>query len=255
MPTLHHIQSTLSHIISPCSLQPLPLLFSIAAIKIVAKNKAVLSIATGAPLHGFSMLPHTPIGALVAKDFCLVEQLNPGGAGVLTPTRHTLLPATCPLLQWGGKHLWEPTPSLPSLSPLNHQTSTTLLLLLILRRRKGWRGRRTRQRGRVLVLILFTLMMVAINMMMMMILSQPPMVRKGVGLPIAKRDCLTIVGRALDKCTHGSFHQFWWSSFSMCLACILSYTLTFPFDICLKWCSIDIVRATCCTCHPKKKPS
>ena len=85
------------------------------------KNKAVLSIATGAPLHGFSMLPHMPMGALVVKVFCPVEQLNPGGAGVLTPTRHPLLPAACPLLQWGGKHLREPTPSLPSLSPLNHR--------------------------------------------------------------------------------------------------------------------------------------
>jgi hypothetical protein len=39
------LESTLSHIILPCSLQPLPLQFSIAPIKIVAKNKAVLSIA------------------------------------------------------------------------------------------------------------------------------------------------------------------------------------------------------------------
>ncbi len=140
MPTLHHIESTLSHIILPCSLQPLPLQFSIAAIKIVPKNKAVLSIATGAPLHGFSMQPHAPMGALVVKVFCPVEQLNPGGAGVLTPTGHTLQPAACPLLQWGGKHLREPTPSLPSLTPLNHQAGATLLLLLILRRQKGQRG-------------------------------------------------------------------------------------------------------------------
>jgi hypothetical protein len=45
-----------------------------------------------------------------------VEQLNPGEAGVLTPTLHPLQPAACPLplLQWGGKHLWwRPTPSLP----------------------------------------------------------------------------------------------------------------------------------------------
>jgi hypothetical protein len=54
MPTSCDLESTLSHIISPCSLQPLPLQFSIATIKIAAKNKAVLSIATGAPLHGFS---------------------------------------------------------------------------------------------------------------------------------------------------------------------------------------------------------
>jgi hypothetical protein len=84
MPTSHHIESTLSHIILPCSLQPLPLQFLIAAIKIMAKNKAVLSIAIGAPLHGFIMLPHTPMGALVVKVFCPVEQLNPGGACVTT---------------------------------------------------------------------------------------------------------------------------------------------------------------------------
>ena len=165
MLTLHHIESTLRS----CSLQQLPLQFSIAAIKIVAQNKAVLSIATGAPLHGFSMLPHMPMGALVVKDFCPVEQLNPGGAGVPTPTGHTLLPAACHLLQWGGKHLR------PSLSPLNHQAGA-LLLLLILRRRKGRRGRRTIQRGRV-VFILLMLMMVAINMMMTMMLSQPPTIQ------------------------------------------------------------------------------
>ena len=34
--------------------------------------------------------------------------------------------------------------------------------------------------------------------------------------------------------------------FSMCLARRLSETLTFSLDIRLKWCSIDIVRATCC---------
>ena len=118
MPTLHHIESTLSHIISPCSLQPLPLQFSIAAIKIVAKTKAVLSIATGAPLHGFSMLPHTSMGALVVRALvvkvnCPVDQPNPGGAGVLMQTRHPLHPADCPLLQWGGKHLLGHTPSLP----------------------------------------------------------------------------------------------------------------------------------------------
>ena len=89
MPASPPIESTLSHIILPCSLQPLPPQFSIAAIKIVAKNKAVLSIATGAPLlHGFSMLPHTPMGALVVKVYCPVEQLNPGGAGVLTHPSH-----------------------------------------------------------------------------------------------------------------------------------------------------------------------
>jgi hypothetical protein len=119
MPTLHHIESTLSHIISPCFLQPLPLQFSIAAINIVAKTKAVLSIATGAPLHGFSMLPHTPMmgalvgRALVVEVYCPVEQPNPGGAGVLTQTGHPLHPADCPLLQLGGKHLLGHTPSLP----------------------------------------------------------------------------------------------------------------------------------------------
>ena len=139
MPTSPHIESTLSHIISPCSLQPLLLQFSIAAINIVAKTKAFLSIATGAPLHGFSMLPtkavlsiptgaplhgfsmlpHTPmIGALVVRAivvevYCPVEQPNPGGAGVLTQTGHPLHPADCPLLQLGGKHLSGHTPSLP----------------------------------------------------------------------------------------------------------------------------------------------
>jgi hypothetical protein len=136
MPTSPHIESTLSLIILPCSLKPLPLQFSIAAIKIVAKNKAVLSIATGAPLHVFSMLPHTPMGALVVKVYCPVEQLNPGGVGVLTPTRHPHQLAACPLLQWGEKHLLGPTPSLPSLTPLDYRAGA-LLLLLILRRRKG----------------------------------------------------------------------------------------------------------------------
>ena len=78
------IESTLSHIILPCSLQPLLPQFSIAAIRIVAKNKAVLSLAPVAPLHGFSLLPHTPVEALVVvKVYCPVEQLDPGGAEVL----------------------------------------------------------------------------------------------------------------------------------------------------------------------------
>ncbi len=176
MSTSPHIESTLSHIISTCSLQPLPPQFSIAAIKIVAKNEAVLSIATGAPLHGFSMLPHTPVGALVVKVYCPVEQLNPGGAGVVTPTRHPLHPADCLLVQSIGKHLQEPTPSLPSLTPLNHQAGALLFLLILLRPQKGQRGRqRLLLRGRR---VLFTtLMMVVINMIMTMILSQPPTVR------------------------------------------------------------------------------
>jgi hypothetical protein len=161
MSTSPIIESTLSHIILTCSLQPLPLQFSIAAIKIVAKNKAVLSIATGAHLHGFSMLLHTPVRALVVN--CPVEQLNPGGAGVLTPTRHPLHPTDCPLLQSIGKHLLGHTPSLPSLTPLTLPAGAPLLLLILLRPQKGQRGRRTlllRGRG-----VLFTtLMMVVINM-------------------------------------------------------------------------------------------
>jgi len=78
MPKASHIESTLRHIILPCSLQAPPLQFKIAAIKIVAKKKTVLSIATGTPLHGFSMLPPSPMGALVVKVYCWVEQLNPG---------------------------------------------------------------------------------------------------------------------------------------------------------------------------------
>jgi hypothetical protein len=89
MPTSPHIESTLRHIISLCSLQLLPLQFSIAVIKIAAKNQAVLSTAPGAPLQVYHP----------------VEQLNPGGVGVLTPTLHPLQPAACSLLQWGGKHL------------------------------------------------------------------------------------------------------------------------------------------------------
>ena len=136
MPISPHIESTLSHIILPCSLQPLPLQFSIAAIKIAAKNQAVLSTAPGAPLHGFSLLPHTHMGALVVKVYHPVQQLNPGGAGVLTPTLHPLQPTAFPLVQWGGKHPLVPTPSLPSLTPLNHQAGA-LLLLLILWQQKG----------------------------------------------------------------------------------------------------------------------
>ena len=114
MSTSPHIESTLTHKILPCSLQPLPLQFSIAAIKIAAKNQALLLTASGAPLHGFSLLPHTPVAALVVKVYLPVEQLNPGEAGVQTPTLLPLQPAACPLLQWGGKHLWwGPTPSLP----------------------------------------------------------------------------------------------------------------------------------------------
>ena len=99
-----HIESTLSHIILPCSLQaPPPLQLEIAAIKIVAKNKAVLSIATGTPLHSFSVLPPFPMRVLVVKVYHWVEQLNPGGGGI-TPTLHPLQPAACPF-QWDGKHL------------------------------------------------------------------------------------------------------------------------------------------------------
>jgi len=75
------------------------------------------------------------MGALVVKVYHQVQQLNPGGAGVLTPILHQLKPAACPLIQWGGKHLLGPTPSLPSLTPLNHRAGA-LLLLLILRWQK-----------------------------------------------------------------------------------------------------------------------
>ena len=54
--------------------------------------------------------------------------------GGLTPTLHPLHPANWPLVQSiGGKNLLGPTPSLPSLTPLNHRAGA-LLLLLILRR-------------------------------------------------------------------------------------------------------------------------
>jgi hypothetical protein len=69
MPISPHIESTLCHIILPCSLQPLPLQFTIAAIKIVAKNQAVLSPAPGVPLHGFILLPHMPMGVVVVKGY------------------------------------------------------------------------------------------------------------------------------------------------------------------------------------------
>ena len=155
MLTSPHIESTLSHIISPCSLQPLLPQFSIAAIKIAAKNQAVLSLAPGTHLHGFSLLPHTPVGVLVVKVYCQVEQLSPGGAGVLAPTRHPLHPAYCPLVQSiGGENLLGHTPSLPSLTPLTHTPGAPLLLLILLRLQKGQRGRQTLLRGRG---VLFTL--------------------------------------------------------------------------------------------------
>ncbi len=89
--------------------------------KIAAKNQAVLSLAPGAPLHDFSLLPHTPVVAQVVKVYCPVEQLRPGKAGVLTPTQHPLHPAACPLVQSiEGKHLLGPILSLPSLTPLTH---------------------------------------------------------------------------------------------------------------------------------------
>ena len=105
----------------------------------------------------------------------------------LTPTRHLLHPADCPLVQSiGGKHLLGPTPSLPSLTPLNHPAGT-LLLLQILRRRKGRRGRRMLRRGRG---VLFTtLMMVVINMMMRTISSQPLTVPWWLQIKTLRRTC------------------------------------------------------------------
>ena len=92
----------------------------------------------------------------------------------LTPTRHPLHPADCPLVQSiGGKHLLGHTPSLPSLTPLTLPAGAPLLLLILLRPQKGQRGHCTLLRGRG---VLFTtLMMVVINMIMRTILSQPPM--------------------------------------------------------------------------------
>jgi hypothetical protein len=61
-----------------------------------------------------------------------------GGTTELTPTRHPLHPADCPLLQLiGGKHLLGHTPSLPSLTPLTHPAGAPLLLLILLRQQKG----------------------------------------------------------------------------------------------------------------------
>ena len=177
MLTSNHIESTLSPIILPCSLQPLLLQFSIAAIKITAKNQAVLSLAPSAPLHDFSLLLHTPVVARVVKVlFCPVEQLRPVEAGVLTPKGHPLHSAACPLVQSiGRKHLLGPTLSLQSLTPLTHPASVPLLLRILLRQQKGQRGCQTLLSRRGVILV--TLTMAVISMIMRPILSQPPTVQ------------------------------------------------------------------------------
>ena len=79
-----------------------------------------------------------PVGVVVVIIYCWEQPLNWGGVVTQNPTIHTLL-AVYPLCQWGGKHLWEPTPCPPSLTSQNQQTgallwTSALMSLLILRR-------------------------------------------------------------------------------------------------------------------------
>ena len=154
MPISPHIESTLSHIISPCSLQPVPLQLNRRnQNRGQEPSSSVNSTRCNSPRRLQPATPHAHGGASSQGLPSRATTEFRRGGGTSTNTAPTQ-PAACPLVQWGGKHLWDHSIS-SSLTPLNHRAGA-LLLLLILWQRKGLRGRRTLQRGMGVLILLTT---------------------------------------------------------------------------------------------------
>ena len=106
-----HVISKLCRIASTCQLS-CNVDITPYRINIKSHNFAMFSPATAAAIlncrnQNRGQEPSSSVTSTRGTSplYCPVEQLNPGGAGVLTPTRHPLQPANCPLVQSTGKHL------------------------------------------------------------------------------------------------------------------------------------------------------